>query len=131
LHGGRYEYSRTSNSFSVLMIPLDLIHLKYIQANAYHYPILHQITLDYLPVQGSSVPCEHAFSDAGLTDTKRRARLLPENFGSIQTVKGHYKRERRSRKTFEEAQRASQKRRWDNDSLEQATKQTPRQVSIA
>ena len=73
-------------------------------------------------MQGSSVPCERAFSDAGLTDTKRRARILPENFGSIQTVKGRYKRERRSRKISEEAQRAAQKLRWDKDSLEQATK---------
>jgi len=37
---------------------------------------------------GSSVPCENIFSDAGLTDTKCCARLLPENFGAIQTVKG-------------------------------------------
>ncbi|KAG2123775.1 uncharacterized protein EDB93DRAFT_1047572, partial [Suillus bovinus] len=50
-----------------------------------------QVVTDYLPVQGSSVPCERAFSDAGLTDTKRCARLLPENFGDIQTVKGRYK----------------------------------------
>ncbi|KIK31679.1 hypothetical protein CY34DRAFT_31093, partial [Suillus luteus UH-Slu-Lm8-n1] len=56
------------------------------------YPILSHMTLDYLPIQGSSVPCERAFSDAGLTDSKRRARLLPENFGDIQIVKNKYKK---------------------------------------
>ena len=95
-HGGRYEYSRTE-SFLVLIQ----------QTNAHRYPILHRIVLDYLPVQGSSVPCERAFFDAGLTDTKRRARLLPENFGAIQIVKAHCKRERHSRETFEEMQHAA------------------------
>ena len=65
------------------------------QSNAARFPILNRIALDYLPVQGSSVPCECMFSDAGLTDTKRCARLLPEDFGAIQTVKGHYKKEQR------------------------------------
>ena len=35
--------------------------------------------------------------NAGLTDTKQRASLLPDNFGAIQTVKGRYKKERRRR----------------------------------
>ncbi|KAG1830925.1 hypothetical protein DFJ58DRAFT_671528, partial [Suillus subalutaceus] len=64
-----------------------------------------------LPIQGSSVPCERAFSDAGLTDTKRRARLLPKNFGDIQTVKGTYKKERRRQKAELAAQRTAQKKR--------------------
>ena len=72
-------------------------------------------------MQGSSIPCERAFSDAGLTNTKHQARILPENFGSIQTVKGRYKRERRSCKILEEVQCAAQKLCWDKDSLEQAT----------
>src|ERR1700723_195828 len=42
-----------------------------------------------------AVPCERIFSDAGLADSKRRARLLPSNFGDIQIVKNHYKKERR------------------------------------
>ncbi|KZP32729.1 hypothetical protein FIBSPDRAFT_664534, partial [Athelia psychrophila] len=54
------------------------------------YPILSRIALDYLPVQGSSVPRKRVFSDVGLTDDKCCARLLPANFGDIQTVKGKY-----------------------------------------
>ncbi|KAG1809378.1 uncharacterized protein BJ212DRAFT_1379680 [Suillus subaureus] len=55
----------------------------YLDSNAPHFPILSRITLDYLPVQGSLVPCERAFLDTGLTDMKWCARLLPENFGDI------------------------------------------------
>ncbi|KAG1903266.1 uncharacterized protein F5891DRAFT_904593, partial [Suillus fuscotomentosus] len=54
------------------------------------YPVLSRIALKFLPIQGSSIPCEHAFSDAGLTDTKWHVHLLPKNFGDIQTVKGTY-----------------------------------------
>ncbi|KAG1802800.1 uncharacterized protein HD556DRAFT_1190235, partial [Suillus plorans] len=54
------------------------------------YPVLSPIALDFLPIQGSSVPCERAFLDAGLTDMKWCAPLLPKNFGDIQTVKGTY-----------------------------------------
>ncbi|KII87553.1 hypothetical protein PLICRDRAFT_63440, partial [Plicaturopsis crispa FD-325 SS-3] len=48
--------------------------------NSYRYPIMSRMARDYLAIQGSSVPCERAFSDAGLTDTKRRSRLLPSTF---------------------------------------------------
>lgn len=64
------------------------------------------------------MPCERVFSDAGLTDTKRRARLLPENFGAIQTVKGHYKKERHQHQHLV----AAQKKRWDDDSVAQVAK---------
>lgn len=89
------------------------------QINAIRYPILSRMALDYLPIQGSSVPCERAFSDAGLTDTKRRAQLLPENFGDIQTVKGKYKKERRRQKAELAAQRAAQKKCWIEDSVQE------------
>ena len=49
---------------------------------------------DYLPIQASSVPCECVFSDAGLTDTKHHAHILPENFGDIQIVKNKFKKDR-------------------------------------
>ena len=47
--------------------------------------------LDNLAIQGSSVPAEHAFSSAGLTDTILCNRLLPESLGAIQIVKSGYK----------------------------------------
>ncbi|KAG1831432.1 hypothetical protein DFJ58DRAFT_671395, partial [Suillus subalutaceus] len=75
-----------------------------------------------LPIQGSSVPCERAFSDAGLTDTKRRARLLPKNFGDIQTVKGTYKKERRRQKAELAAQRTAQKKRLMDDAAREVQK---------
>ncbi|KAG1742865.1 hypothetical protein EDB19DRAFT_1605221, partial [Suillus lakei] len=54
-------------------------------------PILSCMALNYLPIQSSSVPGVCAFSDAGLTDTKCHAHLLPANFGDIQIVKNKYK----------------------------------------
>ena len=45
-----------------------------------------------------------------LADTKRRARLLPENFGAIQTVKAHYKKEHRRHQELVEVQREAQKK---------------------
>ncbi|OJA19884.1 hypothetical protein AZE42_09572 [Rhizopogon vesiculosus] len=86
------------------------------------YPVLSRIALDFLPIQGSSVPCERAFSDAGLTDTKRRARLLPKNFGDIQTLKGSFKKDRRRQETELAAQQAAQKKHWLDDAAQEARK---------
>jgi hAT family C-terminal dimerisation region len=94
-----------------------------LQLNAIRYPILSRMAMDYLPIQGSSVPCERVFSDAGLTDTKRRARLLPDNFGNIQTVKGKYKKERRCCQVQVAAKRAAERRRWMDDSAQEVQKQ--------
>ena len=65
------------------------------------------MALNYLPIQGSSVPCEHAFSDAGLTDTKHHAHLLPADFGDIQIVKNKYEKERRHHEAEMEAKEAA------------------------
>ncbi|EJC99165.1 uncharacterized protein FOMMEDRAFT_94352, partial [Fomitiporia mediterranea MF3/22] len=54
------------------------------------YPILTHIAQDYLAIQGSSVPCEHVFSGAGLVDTKQCNQLLPETFEAIEILKTHY-----------------------------------------
>jgi hypothetical protein len=50
--------------------------------------------MDYLPVQASSVPCEHVFSSAGETDTKKHNRLAPDLMESLQILKFIYKKER-------------------------------------
>ena len=102
---------------------VKLTNVLILQDNATRYPVLSRIALDYLPIQGSSVPCERVFSDAGLTDTKRRARLLPENFGAIQTVKGKYKKEWRRRQAQIDAKRAAEKNRWMDDSIAEVQKQ--------
>jgi hypothetical protein len=70
---------------------------------------------DFLAIQGSSVPCERVFSSAGLTDTKRRGGLLPENFGAIQIVKGHFKKERKAKEEMIEGAIAARKARWYQD----------------
>jgi len=67
------------------------------------------MALDYLPIQGSSVPCERAFSDAGLTDTKQHARLLPENFGPIQVMKNKFKKDRWRREGLTAAKEAERR----------------------
>ena len=46
---------------------------------------------DYLAVQGSVTPSERAFSSAALTDTKRRNRLSPDLFESLQILKSAYR----------------------------------------
>lgn len=50
--------------------------------------------MDYLPVQASSVPCEHVFSSAGETDTKKRNRLSPMLMEALQILKFIYKKDR-------------------------------------
>ncbi|KAG1818147.1 uncharacterized protein BJ212DRAFT_1479974 [Suillus subaureus] len=77
------------------------------------------LTLKIPARNSSSVPCERAFSDAGLTDTKRRARLLPANFGDIQIVKNKYKKERRHHEAEMEAKDAARRQRWLDDAVDE------------
>ena len=58
------------------------------------------------------MPCEHLFSDAGLTDDKWCAQILPDNFGSSQTVKGKYKKEWRQWGEQTKAKWAAEKKCW-------------------
>ena len=46
---------------------------------------------DYLPIQGSSTPSEHTFSNASLTDSKHRNRLAPDTFEALQILKSAYR----------------------------------------
>ena len=52
------------------------------------------ITLDYLPIQASAVPCEHVFSSSGETDTKRRNWIHPLLMEALQMLKFSLKQRR-------------------------------------
>ena len=52
---------------------------------------MSKIAKDYLPIQGSTVPSERAFSSSGITATTRRNVLLPETFGALQVLKSAYR----------------------------------------
>ena len=45
---------------------------------------------DYLAIQGSSSPSEHAFSQGGLTDTKQHNHFLSAMFEALQILKSTY-----------------------------------------
>jgi hypothetical protein len=46
---------------------------------------------DYLAIQGSSVPSEHAFSSGGITGTLHHNRLSPETYEALQILKSGYR----------------------------------------
>jgi hypothetical protein len=48
--------------------------------------------MDYLPVQGSSVPCERVFSSSAETDTKKRNRIKPVLMEALQMLKFYRKK---------------------------------------
>ncbi|CAL1714259.1 unnamed protein product [Somion occarium] len=97
--------------------PFDL--LSYWKAESLRAPVLGDIARDYLAIQGSSVPCERVFSSAGLTDDKRRGSIIPQNFEAIQTCKARYRAERARRAAAVAAQREAQRKRWEEDAIEQ------------
>jgi len=109
------QWWKVAHSAAGLLV--NLTNLLILQDNATRYLVLSCITLDYLPIQGSSVPCEHIFSDTGLTDMKCHAQLLPENFSAIQTVKGKYKKEWRCCQAQIDAKRVVEKNQWMDDSI--------------
>jgi len=68
--------------------------VRFQQLHQKEYPWLYTIALDYLTIQASSVPCEHVFSSAGETDTKKRNWLSPQLMEALQVLKFIYKKER-------------------------------------
>ncbi|GJE88702.1 hAT transposon family protein [Phanerochaete sordida] len=109
--GGRSELLRYLNEPLAEASEGDISAvLEWWKKHASRFPVLAQMARDFLPVQGSSVPCERAFSSAGLTDDKRRGAILPENFGAIQTLKARYVAERKRKKEEVEAQWALTRR---------------------
>ena len=67
---------------------------------------------DYLAIQGSSVPCEWAFSSGGLTDTNRCNRLLLETFEGLQLLKSIFKLEQEEKKEKLEQELENQQELW-------------------
>src|SRR5229473_2734060 len=65
-----------------------------IQINKAEFPTLFGITLDYLPIQASSVPCERVFLSAKKTDTLKCNRIHPVLMEALQTLKFSLKKER-------------------------------------
>jgi hypothetical protein len=61
------------------------------QIHSTQYPILTRMAQDYLAIQGSATPSEHAFSNAALTDAKQCNRLVLETFEVLQILKGAYR----------------------------------------
>ena len=52
------------------------------------------MAVDYLPIQGSSVPCERVFSSSAETVTKRRNKISPELMEELQMLKYSLKKGR-------------------------------------
>src|SRR5882762_5228207 len=50
-------------------------------------PTFLEISLDFLPIQASSVPSEHVFSSSAETDTKKRNYINPELMEALQMLK--------------------------------------------
>jgi len=61
------------------------------QHSSIRYPTLARIARDYLPIQGSAVASERAFSGGALTGTKRRNRLNAKTFEALQILKSGYR----------------------------------------
>ena len=58
--------------------------------NSPQYPVWSHIACDYLPIQGSAVPCERRFSSVGINGTDRRNCLAPKTFEVLQILKSAY-----------------------------------------
>ena len=67
--------------------------MQMVQINRSEFPTLFAIAKDYLPMQASSVPCEHVFSSAKETDTLKRNRIHPMLMEVLQTMKFSLKKD--------------------------------------
>ena len=63
------------------------------QVNSSAYPTLFAIAMDYLPIQASSVPCEHMFSSSSETNTKQWNHISPLFMEALQVLKFYVKAE--------------------------------------
>ena len=58
-----------------------------LQEDEVQFPVVASMALDYLAVQGSSVPCERMFSSGKHTDNYLHRRMTSELFGALQVTK--------------------------------------------
>ncbi|THH15527.1 hypothetical protein EUX98_g9453 [Antrodiella citrinella] len=66
----------------------------YWEAKQLEFPLLFRVAMDILPVQASSVPCEHVFSSSKETDTMRRSKLSPALIEILQILKYSFRQDR-------------------------------------
>jgi len=69
----------------------DVLLMRQKQENQLHYPTFFLTALDYLPIQGSAVPCERVFSSAKETMTDRRNRICEKLMEQLQMLKFSFK----------------------------------------
>ncbi|KIK16503.1 hypothetical protein PISMIDRAFT_42950, partial [Pisolithus microcarpus 441] len=67
--------------------------LAFWEASKSLYPIVFTITLDYLPIQASLVPCKRVFSSSSETDTKMCDCIMPALMEALQMLKFGLKKE--------------------------------------
>ena len=77
---GRYVISDGKQS-------LLLISLTPMQLNELMLPTCYDMSLDYLPIQASSVPSEHIFSSSAEMDMKRHNHINPVLMEVLQMLK--------------------------------------------
>jgi hypothetical protein len=65
-----------------------------LQVNGAAFPTLFQMAMDYLPIQASSVPCEHIFLFSAETNTKKRNCISLLLMEALQMLKFHLKKDR-------------------------------------
>ncbi|EKM48148.1 uncharacterized protein PHACADRAFT_109346, partial [Phanerochaete carnosa HHB-10118-sp] len=68
-------------------IPPGVSHVQWWGRNAYRYPTWASLALDYLPIMAMSVSSERAFSQGGITISKRRNRLKGDIVEGLQCLK--------------------------------------------
>ncbi|KIK11621.1 hypothetical protein PISMIDRAFT_75241, partial [Pisolithus microcarpus 441] len=56
------------------------------------YPTLFLMAMDYLPIQGSAVPCEWIFSLSAETNMKKQSCIKPVLMEALQMLKFFYKK---------------------------------------
>jgi hypothetical protein len=64
-----------------------------LKLHSVQFPILASMAQDYLAIQGSSVPCERAFSSSKHTDSYLHSWMSADLFGALQIAKSGIKNE--------------------------------------